>query len=165
MDEKISVHMHAGSYPDNTKIIKWREKPMVTVTNIRNINYPVYDEVWAIVRSLKIPGRMKHVPELSPSWGLFKKYLELRDAGNWNTDTFQKIYVPVFIREMQAAEARRKLAELAGLDKQGKNICLACFCPDEATCHRSIVAGILQSKGVPVNGVNADYSVYGKACL
>lgn len=138
---------------------------MVTVTNIRNIDYSVYDEVWAIVRSLKNPGQMKHVPGLSPSWSLFKKYLELRDTGNWNKDTFRKIYVPVFIKEMQTPEARSKLAELTRLDKQGKNICLACFCPDEATCHRSIVAGILQSNGVPVNGVNADYSVYGKACF
>lgn len=32
---------------------------MITVTNIRNLNYADYDEVWAIVRSLKNPGRMK----------------------------------------------------------------------------------------------------------
>jgi len=108
---------------------------------------------------------MKHVPGLSPSWSLFKKYLELRDAGNWNTDTFQKIYVPVFIEEMQTATARRKFAELIGLDKQGKHICLACFCNDETTCHRSIIAGILQSIGITVNGIKKDYSVYGKACL
>jgi len=34
---------------------------MVTVTNIRNIDYV------AIVRSLKNPGKMKRVPVLSPS--------------------------------------------------------------------------------------------------
>ncbi|EOT24185.1 hypothetical protein C805_02397 [Eubacterium sp. 14-2] len=48
---------------------------MVTVTDIRNVNYAAYDEVWAIVRSLKNPGRMKHVPELSPSWNLFQRYI------------------------------------------------------------------------------------------
>ena len=47
---------------------------MVTVTDIRNVNYAAYDEVWAIVRSLKNPGRMKHVPELSPSWNLFQRW-------------------------------------------------------------------------------------------
>lgn len=88
---------------------------MVTITNIRSIDYTIYDEVLAIVRSLKNPGQMKHVPGLSPSWGLFKKYLELRDAGNWNTDKFQKIYVPVFIKEMQTVAARRELAELVRL--------------------------------------------------
>lgn len=138
---------------------------MITITNIRSIDYTMYDEVWAIVRSLKNPGQMKHVPGLSPSWGLFKKYLELRDAGDWNTDTFQKIYVPVFIKDMRTAAARRELAELIRLDSQGKHICLACFCNDETTCHRSIIAGILQSIGITVNGVKKDYSMYGKACL
>lgn len=136
---------------------------MVTITNIRNTGREAYDEVWAVVRSLKNPCDMKHVPELSPSWGLFKKYLALRDAGRWNADTFQKIYVPVFIREMQSAAARRKLAELIELDRQGKHICLACFCADEAICHRSIIAGILQSLGITVSGVTGDYSAYGRA--
>ncbi len=138
---------------------------MISITNIRNIDISKYDEVWAIVRSLKNPGRMQQVPELSPSWALFKRYLGLRDAGQWNTDTFQKIYVPVFLKEMQSIAARRKLTELIELDRQGKRICLACFCPNEATCHRSIVAGILQSKGIAVNGVTKDYSEYGKACF
>lgn len=134
---------------------------MITVTNIRNINYSVYDEVWAIVRSLKNPGKMNHVPELSPSWSLFKKYLALRNAGQWNIDSFRNIYVPVFLKEMHTAMARRKLEELIASDMQGKSICLACFCPDETLCHRSIVAGILQDKGIRVYGVRGDYSKYG----
>lgn len=138
---------------------------MVTVTNIRNIDYVAYDDVWAIVRSLKNPGKMKHVPVLSPSWKLFKTYLGLRDAGKWNTDTFQDIYVPVFLKEMQSAAARRKLTELIRLDKQGKRICLACFCPDETTCHRSIIAGILQYAGVSIQGIKKDYSLYGRDIL
>lgn len=135
---------------------------MITITNIRNINHAAYDEVWAIVRSLKNPGRMKQVAELSPSWGLFKRYLGLRDAGKWNAATFQNIYVPSFLQEMQAEAAQRKLKELIELDRQGKHICLACFCPYEALCHRSIIAGILQHNGIQVRGVQGDYSRYGK---
>ena len=41
----------------------WQFYKMNTVTNIRNLNYADYDEVWAIVRSLKNPGRMKQVAE------------------------------------------------------------------------------------------------------
>ena len=123
---------------------------MITVTNIRNLNYADYDEVWAIVRSLKNPGRMKQVAELSPSWELFKEYLSLRDAGRWNTASFQDIYVPAFLQEMSNAAARRKLAELIASDRQGKHICLACFCLDETLCHRSIIAGILQHSGIQV---------------
>ena len=119
---------------------------MITVTEIRNVNYAAYDETWAIVRSLKNPGKMRRVPELSPSWALFKKYLRLRDA--------DKI--------MAGMEAQRKLSELIELDKQGKRICMACFCRDEALCHRSIIAGIVQSAGIQVQGVKGDYSEYGR---
>ncbi len=135
---------------------------MITVTEIRNVNYAAYDETWAIVRSLKNPGKMRHVPELSPSWALFKKYLRLRDAGQWNADTFKSIYVPTFLKEMAGMEAQRKLSELIELDKQGKRICMACFCRDEALCHRSIIAGIVQSAGIQVQGVKGDYSEYGR---
>lgn len=135
---------------------------MVTITNIKNIDYAANGEVWAIVRSLKYPGKMRHVPELSPSWSLFKQYLTLRDKGKWDNDKFKNIYVPVFLQEMQTATARRKIAELIELDKQGKRICLACFCTKEDECHRSIIAGILQYAGVSVQGVDNDYSFYGK---
>ena len=73
---------------------------MITVSNIRNINYEIYDQVWAIVRSLKNSRSMKHVPELSPSWSLFKRYLGLRNTSRWNAESFQNIYVPVFLQEM-----------------------------------------------------------------
>lgn len=136
---------------------------MITITNTRNINYEDYDEVWAIVRSIKNPGKMKYVTELSLSWNLFKTYLALRDAGKWNKTVFQNIYVPVFLQEMQNTAARNKIADLIELDRQGKRICLACFCPDEAMCHRSIVAGILKHSGILIHGIHADYSKYGIA--
>lgn len=135
---------------------------MITITNIRNINYVDYDEVWSIVRSIKNPWRMKQIPEMSPSWKLFKKYLSFRDSGKWNTAAFQDVYVPTFLQEIRNAAARRKLTELIELDRQGKRVCLACFFPDETLCHRSIVAGILQYAGVTIHGVKDDYSQYGK---
>lgn len=138
---------------------------MITVTDIRNVNDAAYDEVWAIVRSLKNPGKMKHVPELSPSWDLFKSYMQLRDTKQWNADTFRNSYVPIFLKEMMGIEARKKLSELVELDKQGKRICLICFCRDETLCHRSIIAGILQYAGIQVQGIKGDYSKYGKICF
>ena len=49
---------------------------MITITNIKDADPKEYDEIWAVVRSLKNKADyMKHVPELSPSWNLFKKYL------------------------------------------------------------------------------------------
>lgn len=131
---------------------------MVTITQISKINYDEYDEVWAIVRSLKHPDpHMRHVPELSPSWGLFRKYMSLRDAGNWNQDTFQEIYVPQFLEEMQGKEQKALLNELFLSDK---HICAACFCYKEDLCHRSIVGGMLQGAGLEVRGLSRDYSHY-----
>lgn len=88
--------------------------------------------------------------------------MQLRDTGQWNADTFKSIYVPIFLKEMAGKEPQRKLSELIRLDRQGKRICLACFCRDEALCHRSIIAGILQCRGVRVQGVKGDYSKYGR---
>lgn len=138
---------------------------MITITNVRIVNYTDYDEVWAIVRSIKNPGKMKRVAELSPSWNLFKTYLALRDAGKWNIETFQNIYVPTFLQEMRNEKACKKFIELLKHNEQGKHVCLACFCADETMCHRSIIAGIFQYASVPVLGVKNDYSRYGKAYL
>ena len=140
----------------------YRGKVMITVTNIRNVDHTAYDEVWAIVRSLKNPGNLKHVPELSPSWKLFRRYLDLQNTGRWNAEAFQDSYVPTFLKEMQTAMVRKKINELVCKDRHGKSIALVCFCPDESTCHRSIIAGILQYVGVKVQGINGDYSQYGR---
>lgn len=100
---------------------------MIIVTNIRNVDYTAYDEVWAIVRSLKHPEKMKHVPELSPSLKLFKQYLQLRNTGRWNSKAFQDLYVPTFLQEMQTAAARKKLNELVWLDRHERRIALILF--------------------------------------
>lgn len=135
---------------------------MIIVTNIRNVDYTAYDEVWAIVRSLKHPEKMKHVPELSPSLKLFKQYLQLRNTGRWNSKAFQNLYVPTFLQEMQTVASRKKLNELVWLDRHERRIALVCFCSDETTCHRSIVAGILQHVETQIHGVKGDYSQYGR---
>lgn len=136
---------------------------MITVTNIRNVGHEAYDEVWAIVRSFKNPGNLKHVPELSPSWKLFRQYLDLRNTGRWKTEALQGIYVPTFLKEMLTATTRKKLNELVWQDRQGRRIALVCFCPNEATYHRSIITGILQHVEIQVQGVKGDYSQYGRA--
>ncbi|WP_155957648.1 hypothetical protein [Eubacterium sp. 14-2] len=63
---------------------------------------------------------------------------------------------------MMGMEPQRKISELVELDKQGKRICLVCFCLDETLCHRSIIAGILQCTGIQIQGVKRNYSKYGR---
>lgn len=131
---------------------------MVTICQMSEVKYSDYDEVWAIVRSLKYANpHIRHVPELSPSWGLFKLYLRLRDEGRWNEETFRTLYVPQFLKEMRGKEQQQLLNELFSTKK---NICLVCFCSEENLCHRSIVGGMLQGAGLEVKGLLQDYSYY-----
>lgn len=136
---------------------------MIHITNIRNIMNGEYDEVWAIVRSLKSQSKaLKQVTALSPSADLLGRYLALKGMGNWNAQTFTEVYVPQFLREMKEnPEAKSALNYLWSQDKQGKNICLVCFCTDETLCHRSIIAGLLQGVGANVvTDTGDDYMKY-----
>lgn len=134
----------------------------ITILNIGEAKRENFDETWAIVRSWKNNNHwMKHIPELSPSWGLFSTYRKLVSENNWNEQSFKNIYLPQFLKEMHSKEATQKLNELYQLDKQGKSIALICFCKEEQLCHRSIVAGLLQ--GVKANVVvpsGKNYSQY-----
>ncbi len=125
---------------------------MLYVSSIENINNYKVDECWVIVRSLKYSIRnTKHVPELSPPKDLFYDYLNWSKAGQWNRYKFDNEYVPRFIEYLHTNEqAKNKLNELFNLCKT-KDILIVCFCVDERVCHRSIIAGLLQSKGIKVH--------------
>lgn len=143
---------------------------MITITNIQNIRNKSYDEIWAIMRSVKnLAANVIHVPELAPSGNLFQFYLKKRDTGNWNETVFQTQYVPHFLKELKQEQATQKMTELITKSRQGKSICLYCVCPDETVCHRSVIGGILQwlVKGLnwdvnQIQGLGRDYSSYGK---
>lgn len=115
---------------------------MITLGSFKDIS-DEYDEVWLIVRSLKstpyVPNtNVYHVPALSPSPELFQCYLSWRNAGCWNKNTFETQYKPRFIHEMQQPEGAGMLAILKER-AQSKHILLACYCPADEICHRSIV--------------------------
>lgn len=129
---------------------------MITICNIRNTGEERgFDEVWAIVRSLKSKSsRLTQVQELSPSWNLFQTYLGLKDRGEWGEKAFAEIYTPQFMQEMQSAPAQRKLNELIQKHNEGKHIALCCFCTDVSLCHRSLIAKILQERGVTISEIS-----------
>ena len=137
---------------------------MITIGNFKDIN-DTYDEVWFIVRSLKngLPKPLTetqqyyHVPQLSPSWDLFKDYYSWANAGIWNKDCFMERYVPRFLKQMKEEESKQFLNALYFKAKT-KNILLVCFCQNEELCHRSIVFGLLQGVGAETNG--NDYRHY-----
>ena len=130
---------------------------MIYVKNLRQAS--VDKNVWAIVRSLKNPGRMTQVADLSPSKRLFWDYLSWKKAGNWNAEKFMNSYAPRFMSELKAnLKAIQLLKDLTRRDP-GDDVTLVCFCDDEALCHRSIIAGILQGAGASISA-GSDYSRY-----
>ena len=138
---------------------------MIKITSIRNIKPEEFDETWMIMRSLKKPIKnTKQVVNLSPSTSLFFKVQNLKKENKWTKETFNSFYVPLFLQELSNnSEAIRLLNDLYIQDKQGKNICLACFCSNEELCHRSIIAGLLQGVGCNIiTDTNNDYSSYWK---
>lgn len=135
----------------------------IIVSSFRDCKSQPYDKAYAIVRSYKqpIPG-VEQLSELSPTWGLFKTYLAIRERGAWGPKAFRETYVPQFLADL--ARNSRTIDLLNGLYRDsmdGKTIVLACFCPEEALCHRSIVAGLLQGAGAEVvTETGSDYSMY-----
>lgn len=97
---------------------------MIFIGNIYRIKESDFDEVWAVVRSPKnIKSKtMLRVPELSPSWNLFKMYLSLKDKGQWDKEAFEEKYMPVFQKEMEHPKAKAKLEEVIEKSNAGKNI-------------------------------------------
>lgn len=142
---------------------------MIEILNVRNFDEKNYDDAWLIVRAKKHPVEgTKYVPALSPSWELFHRYRELVDKGQWNAQSFKEVYVPEFISEMYAyrKETFPLLNELYKKGQKGKCIALICFCADEALCHRSILAGLLQGAGCNVKTEHGtDYSIYYKMLM
>lgn len=134
---------------------------MIRIACVNKLNIKNHDEVWAITRSDKrIPKGVKHVPELSPSWKLFNLYRRLKNDGKWGSEAFEAMYVPKFLEEMKSRSAQEKLRELVEKDREGKAICLYCYCTDESLCHRILIAAILMAMGVEVYGVMASTARY-----
>ena len=122
-----------------------------SMKNIKNYEGKV-SKVWCIVRSLKFPPRLNHaeiiqVSDLSPSYNLFKTYLDLRNKGAWNQSSFDTIYRPQFLREL--SENQNAMQLLNTLAKSDENILLLCFCENKNTCHRNIIAEKLRELNVP----------------
>ena len=121
---------------------------MIILVNLKKVNVSEYDEVWAIVRSMKYAKEgVTQRAELSPSWDLFKWYRDKVEKGEWSQKVFDEEYAPRFMREMENAEARKALNELWKKDRAGMKIAIGCFCNNERTCHRSLIGKMLSKAG------------------
>jgi uncharacterized protein YeaO (DUF488 family) len=132
---------------------------MIRITNIDRIIPSKCDSVYLIIRSLKILQKRKHpilsqsvhVPELSPTWGLFRDMLRWKQTGEWNIGTFENNYRPQFLFDLNNnAIAGDWLTQLSADDRAGMMIALGCYCKDENLCHRKIIGEILRNRGCNV---------------
>lgn len=137
---------------------------MIGIKNIRNVKLEEWDEVWAIVQSMKNSHpNIRQVKELAPTKSLFFMYCNMAKANTWNRQAFDEIYVPQFIHDFITNKTQTFLLmnQLYQIDKANKRICLLCFCTDETMCHRSIIAGLLQGVGCNVQTETGnDYTKY-----
>ena len=138
---------------------------IVNLKNMRRLAKDGTDTCIAIVRSMRNPiAGVTQLDVLSPSRQLFYWYLDQSRAGCWNRDAFENGYLPRFLKEIRTNPAAgRALKSIWSRSRAGENIALGCFCADETTCHRSIIAGLLSGSGADVRTeTGRDYSEYWK---
>lgn len=115
---------------------------------------------YAVMQSWRPTEGIIQLKDLAPKYPLFQRYLELKREGDWNSNTFNNIYVPQFLRDLRSnprsVDALDRIVELCSI---GVDVALGCSCLDETLCHRSILAGILSGLGCEViTETGHDYS-------
>ena len=84
------------------------------------------------------------LPELAPSAPVVSGAL----SEAWTPARWRR-FVRAYHREMREPRARHLIATLAALSQQA-NFSVGCYCADEATCHRSLLRGLLLDAGAVV---------------
>lgn len=146
---------------------------MISIGTYKDIDSK-YDQIWFIMRSIRnIPQvnntKVLHIPELSPSPNLFRKYIYWREQKDWGKKLFEQSYVPKFLADMQSPEAVLMLEELYKLGHD-TNILLVCSCKDNLLCHRKVVMSLIAGKAheeqdtiIQFNGLPSNYLDYWEA--
>lgn len=95
-----------------------------------------HDYAYIIVRSLK---------------NSLTEYHNFLGISSKTKTTFDTWYTPAFLQQIaNDNNAKEILRDLIHMDRQGKDIVLACFCSNPSLCHRSITASILAENGATV---------------
>lgn len=69
--------------------------------------------------------------------------------------------MPAFLRQMVADQEAQRLLNQLYRSSFSKDILLACFCPNESLCHRSILASLLLGAGAQID-CKQEYARYYK---
>lgn len=120
----------------------------------------IVDKAYSIVRNQGEKKYLMNLIDLAPSENLFRFYYDKKRKFLWTQKVFDEEYVPRYIQEL--IDNDRAMEILTFLMSTKEVIFLGCFCENENTCHRSIIAGILYGLGVPVKSLDADVQKYEK---
>lgn len=123
-------------------------KGHIITTAISSLRYIQCDEIWQITRvNSEIKGTL-WIPALAPSPTLYNKHQhEWKDK---SPDTWWSLYEERFNEELKTREKLEALRKLWRLIAEGKSVTLACFCPNQNYCHRSLVGIFLERQGIEV---------------
>ncbi len=83
------------------------------------------------------------VPQLAPSWDLFKKFQSWRQAGEW--PTMWSDYQEQFLNEMRSSVAQQCLDRIVARLQDDKAVAVGCYCTNKY-CHRFIVGQLVVEK-------------------
>lgn len=137
-------------------------KGNIYITSIRDIDkVPVNAKKYFVVRSCKNQSYLESKgwivePDLSPEYGLFKMYLDLKNSGRWNEETFNYQYKPKFLAQMETSPSMRAVLNRILFDElnKGIDVVFACYCSFLSMCHISILAEQYQRRGIKVGVIN-----------
>ena len=142
---------------------------MLKIISIKDIaktideGYKVYIIVRALgkAKSLVDDKSVFYLPDLSPSFRLLNMKRAWDQCGAWNQDAFIEGFAPEYMLELQGKQQKTAMNKIWHDAIEG-NVALACFCPDETLCHRSLLLGIFQAyEGFPAErSAERNYSPY-----
>lgn len=122
-----------------------------SLTNSKDLPPWINTKIFAVRSYKSIPNGWIHSGNLCPSKELFFETQKLKKEGNWGEESFNKHYVPKFIKQMQSSyEAKFELRQIMNLLDSGKDVAFACYCSDHNICHRSLIGKFIRKKGYEV---------------
>lgn len=88
--------------------------------------------------------------DLSPSKQLFYKCQGLKKQNNWNKQSFDNIYRPLFHDEMNFGKMNKELNIVKDLIDNGEDVAIMCYCPDKELCHVGMIGEVFEEIGIEV---------------